>query len=354
MCAARHPGEVTLRHYEPGDERAIQAMFDDTFGRQGGAAAWAWRHVEAPTGSTNIRVLEASGQIVGHLAQVDFATFIGGGRGIVRQGGDLMLLPEFRGHGLASMFGRDSIDDVGFDVKLSFPTDAVVERFRRNEEPSQLVVAPKLPEWVRWLRPLAAARNASTWPERVAAPAVVVGLAARHAITKGRGVGVVVADAPDVTTEFDDLAERSAAWAGCIRVRDAAYVRWRWLDNPLGQWTLATARRDGRLVGWVVFGARHDGDPSVGRIVDALAEDEIVLGRLLGHVTERFRRRRATHVAFAMRDPRPWAAQACRGAGFLERGVGPNVVLRRFAPKRAALTADPASWYLTLGDSDLA
>jgi hypothetical protein len=160
----------------------------------------------------------------------------------------------------------------------------------------------------------------------------------------------------DFGTETDVLAERSAAFARCIRRRDAAYLRWRWLEQPGPSWSALGARVDGRLSGWVVFGIddRRSGRFITGYVVDLLAEDARSMRLLLVGAARELVRAGCELIEFDFVDPRPWAASACRRAGFLLRGKGDNVVCKALTPGLGPVVEDLDNWYLTKSDSDLA
>jgi hypothetical protein len=319
--------DAFVRDYEDGDEVVLRALFADAFGTDRSADAWRWWYFDGPGGKPFIRVLVAEGEVVGHMGNVYFPTFLGSGRlGRVSQGGDLMIRRDWRGRGLHPLLSSyGSANEAPYDAKLSFPIDKVRDRIAARE--ADAVMAGTLPQWVRW-RPLA------------------------RAVARFGGGAFAVVD--DAGPEFDGLAAASASFAPCIRVRDAAYVRWRWLDNPNGRWTVSALRgRDGSLSGWVVHG-RHVGDGNDrGRIVDLLAPDFGSARRLLAHAGSVLAADGASVVTFEVLDPRPWMRRACLAAGYLLRGVGPNIALRKIRPELRAAAADRANWYLTMGDTDL-
>jgi hypothetical protein len=321
--------DAFVRDYEDGDEVVLRALFADAFGTDRSVEAWHWWNFEGPGGQPFIRVLVAEGEVVGHLGNVYFSTFLGSGRlGRVSQGGDLMIRRDWRGRGLhplLSLYG--SANEPDYDVKLSFPIDKVRDRIQTRE--ADAVMPGTLPQWVRW--------------HPVARVASLVG---------GRGSFTTV-EAPG--PEFDTLAASSSSFAPCLRVRDAAYVKWRWLENPNGRWTVTALRRpgDGSLLGWVVYG-HHSLEPaSRGRIVDLLAPDFGTARRLLLHAGAALHAGGSSVVTMELLDPRPWMRRACLAAGYLERGIGPNIALRKIRPELRSVAADIGNWYLTMGDTDL-
>jgi hypothetical protein len=352
---ALEPDEVTLRAYEPGDEHAIQAMFKETFGDRR-MAEWRWRFLDHPGHPPTIRVLVAGHRPIGHSASVRFPTFFDGRRGLVGTGSDLMIVPEYRGQGHTRKFYEATLAESGWDVRLSFPADIVIDMWSGTDEVTDVVMPGRLPQWIRWHTPAAVERSRGRTFNPAFKPAVAAALGASR--LAGRLQPRKPATVEEVETfgaEFDELAEASSRWAHCIRVRDAGYLGWRWRDNPSGTWRTYTARKeDGRLAGWITFGVRHDDLVGMGRITDCLIEDEATTTQLLAFAADRLAADHGTdHVAFDTVDPRPWAKRAYYRAGFLPRGKGPNITMWSFAPDAADVASRLENWYLTLSDSDL-
>jgi hypothetical protein len=337
-----------LRAYAPGDEVAIQSLFNDVFARDRSDAAWAWRFRDAPDGPALIHVVERDGRIVAHTSNVGFRTHADGGRRriLVAHSGDLLVVPEHRGKGLMRRL-TFAIEGNGypFHARLSFPTDQAA-RYSEGFGGGRLL--GRLPQWARASRPTLAARR-TTGPARLAA---FVGTAALRTIARFPS-RTETTPAAEVSSEYDELAAASARFARFVRVRDAGYVRWRWLDQPDRSWHILEARRRGELRGWAVFGLDHD-DGSLGRIVDLLCLDGSSARALLVDAARRLEARAADRVVLDLQDPRPWVDRACLQAGFVRYGTGLNVFAKALTTEVGREIEDLGSWYLTRGDSDLA
>ena len=89
---------LQVRRYAPGDERALIAIFSSLF-RERSTAEWDWLFRNGPDGSADILILTAGGRVAGSIAHVPVTTFVEGRRVRLAIGCDLMVDPEFRGHG---------------------------------------------------------------------------------------------------------------------------------------------------------------------------------------------------------------------------------------------------------------
>jgi hypothetical protein len=320
---------LRVRDYEPGDDHAIAELFRICFGRDRPVEEWRWRFVEAPAARVDLGVLCAGDRVVGHVARAGFVTFVDGRRGLCRQTGDAMVHPGYRGRdGLKRL--TQSGSHLPYDLRLHTPNAASIAVSRALGRPR---FEASIPQWVRWQ------------------PAVVRPVLA---LLRPRRLRPEPIDDPG--PQVDALAEASASFAPCIRVRDARYLRWRWLDQPGTDWQLRSLPDpDSGVRGLVAFGIdpRHD-LPRRGRIVDLLARDEAATVALLAAAAHELGRAGCTHVAFDYHDPRPWSRRACYRAGFVRRGHGP--VVRGAAQEEWTRPwADRfESWYLTRGDTDLA
>ena len=321
--------ELGVRDYRLGDEHAIAELFTICFGRTRSMEEWRWRFADPPTERVDIRVLcDPSGRIVGHIATVGFATSVDGRKTVCRLTGDLMVHPDFRGRKGVELL-VDSGRDLPYDLRLDTPTEGPR---KVGERRGILRFHAPLRQWVRWQ-----------------------GMPIRAVSELARPLRTRVEPLLDPGAEVDALAEASAEFAPCIRMRTARYLRWRWLEQPDVDWQLWAARnRAGVLRGVVAFGldlrrdsARH------GRVVDLLARDAESSRVLLMAAARELGHRGCRIISFAYQDPRPWSLRACYLAGFLPRGQGPLFSGGAQQEWTRPLADRFESWYLTLGDTDL-
>src|SRR5207249_12327591 len=128
--------------------------------------------------------------------------------------------------------------------------------------------------------------------------------------------GLLVAELDGIGAEVDDLARESAAFARCIRIR-AAFIRWRWLEQPGMDWCVAAIRLSaGPLRGLVVFGTEERADGCEGRIVDLLARDYGATRALILAAFDALGRAGATTATCDYLNPRGPASRALCRRGF--------------------------------------
>lgn len=230
----------TVRAYEDGDERQILDLFARSFPHAPRPLAhFDWKYRNNPFGARRISLtFDAFNELVAHYAGYA-VPFVDDGRPLLgHQIGDTMTDVTVRhiGRGPSSVLGRTALHfyehfcegkvafNYGFNVaniqKFSL-------RFLRSDrvEPVTYRVArplPPIPKWERWLRgyQLELVRHASP--------------------------------------EFDELFARVAPAYRFLVRRDAAYLRWRYLQCPDVPYHVIAIRKWRRLAGWIVYRIREN------------------------------------------------------------------------------------------------
>ena len=333
---------LSVRTYRPGDEQAIQAVFETVFGRKRSLAEWRWRFQSPPSGPGMLHVLENEDGIVGHIAHIPFPTWVDGQRLVAGQGGDTMTLPACRGKGGMRRLVDASLSEHTYDLRLNFPSDMARPLFVRYGAGT---VVGALPSWVR--------RHSLTRPlPALATPLARAALAAGSFAADRPRPRVTVEALDELGAEVDELAAASASFARCIRIRDSAYLRWRWLAQPDARWEIRAARaEDGRLTGISVLGMEAGAHGRTGWINDLLAPDRPTLRALLDGVA-RLVAQGAGSVRCHYLDPRPWARRVFVRSGFLPSGEDHPFIVRPLSPAAGDAPEQPGSWYLTRSDTE--
>jgi hypothetical protein len=328
------PGGLIVRAYRDGDERAILGLFNRYFPHAPRSLEhFRWKYRHDPFGNERLSLTFAGAQLVGHYAgyAVPFRLFDGGKRRELgaHQIGDTMTEQSVRhiGRGPTSILGRTALHfyehfcegrvafNYGFNVaniqKFSL-------RFLRSDrvEPVTYRVAPVLPPIRR--------------PERW---------------MRGYSFELVREAGPD----FDELFERvGGAYRFCI-TRNAAYIRWRYLECPDVPYIVVAVRKWRRLVGWIACRVREDRFSWGDALFDPDFPDAVEVA--LRHVVP-------SHPVTAIEGwfpPRPrWFDATLTSLGFETRSH----------PQDLSLMCVPFTWpgatarmreelYYTWGDSDL-
>jgi hypothetical protein len=276
---------------------------------------------------------------------VPMSTWVDGRRLVLAHGGDTMVLPESRGKGGMRLLVEAFLASPhGFDLRMNFPSDMARELFVRYGAGN---VLGQLPLWV-------CRRSLSRPLPTVARPVARAALAAFRVLTAWPAPPVRVEPLHDPGREVDELADASAEFARCIRIRDAAYLRWRWLEQPGAYWSLRAARdRAGRVVGVSVLGLESGERGLSGSIADLLARDRDALRALLLDGAATLGAQGARSISCFYLDPRPWARRVLVRAGFLPAKITSHqFICRSLTPAAGDAPELLESWYLTRGDTE--
>lgn len=335
---------LELRQHRSGDEASILELFAATFDKPRTLESWRWQFASAPEGPAIIHLAEADGVIAGHVAHMPFALWVDGQRLRQAQGCDVMVRHEFRRRGVLRELLRSFLaSDHGCDVRVNYPNRVAVRLIPRYAGGE---VIGRLPKWVR---PLGASAE-------LGAAGVAVGVLGAlwgRAIAP-RSAPQAVAPLDRLDDKVDRLARESAAFARCVRVRDAAYLHWRWRERPGASWTITGVHADGRLTGLAVLGGDRSAAGRRGRIVDLLAADGRSMRSLLVDAVERLAANGCSRVVCELADPRPWARWELLRCGFLPfRGDIP-IIARSLSSAAGSAPERLDGWFMTRGDTDLA
>jgi hypothetical protein len=334
---------AVVRRARPGDE---PRLIEGTHGRlsvKPCEQTWNWWFQGSPAGPTVAYVLEAHDHIVGHMAHVKGDIWIAGERCKIGVCGYAWVARGFQGtSGFRRLVEAFRADDHGLDLHLGF-TNPRLSRLYEH-----LGLGPVIGSLQWWSGgEHVQVRNGS-------ARQSVLGFAARIA-TWVASIGpsrVRVKPLEELGPAIDELANDAAAFAPCIRVRDSAYLQWRWVDNPSStDWRISAVHdRQGGVRGWVVFGPNPKEDR--GLVVDLLSRDAKTTRALLLHATRELRAQGVPSVWLAFHDPRPWARRALVRAGFLPRGTDEVTMVQSLTERAGPVINELENWYLTYGDTD--
>lgn len=158
------------------------------------------------------------------------------------------------------------------------------------------------------------------------------------------GAPAVAGALEELGADVDELCTAARPSARAYLVRDAAYLRWRYLESPREYAILAQRRRD-RLAALAVLGRAKRRGLRIAVLAELIAlpdagGDEIrtLLGRCAAAA-------RGAHVLAAAASP------LLRGQGFLPTPYRIRAMGKELA-EGVALPAERSAWHLTLGDVD--
>lgn len=147
--------------------------------------------------------------------------------------------------------------------------------------------------------------------------------------------------------EFTTLAEpQRGKFAFCL-LRTAEYLNWRYLNNPLARHEIVTARRDGRLVGYIAW-TQNAGDASIADLFGE--EDRQMVRSLVAKIMVLARERGVETLSVSMNESHPWLSLFSE-MGFRRRESAPIIIIPSKGFKDR-IDSKLTGWYLMQGDRD--
>lgn len=246
-------GRFILRPYRPEDEQGVLDLWKDAFGQEMEPAVWRWKYLDGPFGHRIVLCLDQDGRVVSAYPGVPYP-FNCQGR-IIRATHlmDSMSHPKYRGaisgrKGLFVQTAEHYYELYGGDSESAFMYG--FPGHRHHLLGKHLLGYASLPAPVLYFQ--------AKKP--------------RFSLLNQFSARVARWEPGQPLEVFDTLFRELAPNYPLIAVRDAAFIRWRFLDHPTKCYHIWLASsRDGRYRGYVVTTRAEGG---VVRIVDALLPDE--------------------------------------------------------------------------------
>lgn len=330
------PRPWVIRDYSPGDEERIVPFFNQVFGAGSPDFAprsidfWRWQFERNPLGHRACVAEDADGRLIGSYAGIRVPFLHAGERRVAAQVVDTCVAAEYRHGGLFIELAHAYFDRFGHPQRdficFGYPNPPAFRAGTRHLE----YLPVHCPVYTLTLSP------SPRWVRRTAAG----------------GGDLAVAPLDRLGPEIDALWDRVRADHQFTTWRDAAYLRWRYLEHPTVRYRVLAARAaGGDLRGLAVVRERCLGQPNVGIVEWVIPRREpavvAALAAAAGHwALERGLRRLET-----------WVAPACperdslHRLGFRDQASAFNLAVRNFDP---ALGVDwmRAHWFYTMGDAD--
>lgn len=345
-------GEIRIRQVDPALERErILSVLAVNLPAAAAPERFDWLYLSNPDGPALVWLAEHEhGEAVGTSAAHPRRMRIGGDPARALNLGDFAIDRSQRTLGLAlRLLGATlaPVRDRTYALSYDFSNASMHAVYRRMR-------VPALGRNERWMQPVAMRRllrrKLSDGP--LAAVATAAGDAFWHARRSihGRVKGVrLEVLAAECDEEFDALDARLAWDRPVVGVRDATYLNWRYIHNPVWKHEILCARADGRLVGYAVL--RHASADTLS-LVDVQGETRVC--RMLLSAAARWAASHdaaALHVEVLAASP---AALMVKGLGFVRResNDGPVAFFPSDSPLATTLE-DAKNWWLIGGDRDV-
>jgi GNAT superfamily N-acetyltransferase len=269
-----------IRGYEPGDEAALALLFQRVYGRVLTPDQWHWKVKGLPSIVENVWVVEAQGQLAGQYAVMPVPVWVGGGLRQAMVGVDAMVDPAYRRQGLWTALvqhAHQSWADGGVAYAIGLPNEQWGSRIDalgwQTLFPLQWLSRPLRPEVhlarrLKWSRPERASMVSILW-NRYWAGRVVPDTAVSVQAVKATG------------PVFDQLWQKIQTATSFSVARLSSWVQWRFLDNPLFDYRVLLAGRNGEVTGYAAYRLHREEGRLIGFIGDLVSVDAGTFATLL-------------------------------------------------------------------------
>jgi hypothetical protein len=310
---------------------------------------WCWLESHPLADQMHRWVVDAEGEIVGHLAALPQYYRINGQRVVAHTPADYMVLPGYGFHAITLMrrFFRTCQNCVTGDVMpavISVETRLGAEEVGRLQHAAKLQNVAGLPALPTSIPvPLTRLFN---WGLQAVDRALMATIPVDH-------LKVEVLEGFDET--FDELFESVAAAVACVSEKDAAFLRWRYgPSSPQSGVTVFGVREGETLLGYAVLYSTADGD--TGYVLDlTIRPGRCDVARALLHgVVHHFRRLRAHSVRYRLlQSPSSPQLSDLRRLGFFLWSKRRSSLLVKFTDSELhEIAKDIAHWSYSFGDSE--
>lgn len=361
MPGAENP---TIRMVTPRDAAALVQLAAIAFERQWSEAFIDWKYFRNPAGMVRGRCAELDGQPVAYYSNIPVRLKLGDQQVLAAQAVDAMVRPDVRRQGLFYRMAADGyqqMDRDGITLTYAFPTAATRAGFLNR---LQYVPVEEVPRYVKVLDPGGLARMGGR--HGLAAVAYCTLLSAvRHLPSPpppfARSGGVEVREVTDFDERFDGLWNAVAEKIVAATIRDAAYLRWRYVENPLGRYRILVAARNEQLAGVVVLSTA--GADRTAMLLELLvrASDSEAGHALLAAATRCAEQAECVQLQGWMLRQHTFYTELLESAGFrywpsaplgLWRYTTPFIVRLRPGVQWYPHPAERHNWFLSMGDHD--
>ena len=335
----------------PEDDAALFRLYEEVFGSARADASrhrWRWQYLENPGSPEGPAVWVAwdGPHPLGQMGTMPVALWWGGREVTASWGMDYFVKREAEGRGLGPLLARTwgGAVDVALAMGLTPPAHAVYGRLGFRD-------LGRIPLLQAVLDPLAVARRRlGRLLGSVAGP--LLGLVLRKGRARQAAPGIDLRTVSQVGPEYDALWRKArASYAMCVR-RDAAYVRWKYLQSPHRRYDLLEARRGDELAGFAVSREEECRGLRLGWIVDVFAEasDTEAKDALIGALVQRFR---GSGVARAQAFSLNSALEAdLRRHGFFA-AESKALLCVKCSVEPGQVFDEPGRWHVVFGDGDM-
>lgn len=353
----------SVREYREGDEEGIFNLTEAVHGavpdKDQWMRWWRWMNRDNPAGTARIWLAEHDGRIVGQETFISMRMKVSKEIQKATQSADLMTHPGYRHQGISLELGRQGLDEVGKlgeHIVIGFANDASYSRNMKlgwlDLGSLQTMIKPiKLENILEKHIP-------SKMLTKLCAAFGRVAIGLLYRTKKPPPVrGLTIAEISSFDERIDDFWNKVSNDYSIMCVRDRAYLNWRYVSKPDGEYTIYVAEKEGETLGYMVLRCVELRGLVCGRIIDIIAPHnrEEIIHSLVSKAIEHFEQETASLIVCKMIGPKAYLNVFKRSGFISPRFLNkrfPFVVYTDVSQTSAKFIRDPKHWFVQEGDSD--
>ncbi len=324
--AAPGLGDLEFRSYAPGDEEALIALYSQAYQRPYDLERWRWQYPRHPRADLDGIILCWSGEkLAGHIAYAPY-NFRVDGRvvpGALQQ--SVFVDSAFRRRGIAGRLVAelcDYHDTVGLEVDIVYPNDRSLGATAGTGRWEHIC------DIFPYELPVSEARAPAEVPLRIE-----------------------VADEASFTQQDMACFEREIPRGAICRCREAEVLSWRFHADSGRGYRVVRAMAGDQVAGLAVI-KPYAPDRCIDLVELAAPDDEDLLRALLQGAAGAFGWDDQAQLKVWSMEHYPLHGALLR-MGFRREERPTHVLVRVTSPGVSESWTDPASWYLSMADSDV-
>ncbi|MGB0909847.1 MAG: hypothetical protein ACPGYT_05750 [Nitrospirales bacterium] len=319
---------------------------------QSGIQRFDWLYKKNPFGLPHVWVAQDSSTstVIGAAAAFPRSLYIGLQKKIGWVLGDFCISEEYRSLGPAIQLQRACLEGVNIEgntIWYDFPSEKMLAIYKRLK-----ISSPG--KMIRFVKPLKVDRKVRAWVNSPLLQRCINGIGNRILDVNNRRGKVSTGLTLDVHVgeygyEFTELSEKVGDSVGNCLERTAAFLEWRYKQNPLGDYVMITARLDGELKGYAVFTETE----SDAILIDIFGfRNEPIIVGLLHDIVGRVRLNGCETLEASLVEGHPWIP-FLQSVGFKPRETAPVIIAGVQNESVCSANSEPqASILLMQGDRD--
>ncbi len=343
---------------------------------------WDWQYENNPFNNEKLGIWlaedKSTNTIVGHTGVISENILIGDKNYSVGWGIDLVILPEFRGQGIAVGLQQEMMQHVDFYMNISmsqttrfvsaklgaFETQEVVQYVKPLFVPPDRVIhylilktyanGSFLKKSIRLMLKKPGLQQAMKYLQinNILSSSMSKKIK-KHDKTYSCDYEITELKDTGYLTQIDKIWNGAEGLFDKIVVRDKAYFKWKYIDQPYKKHHIYIAKKENRALGYIVLRDGEEKEPNVGIVVDYLYEkDQIsVFNDLFRFAMNYFVSRKKEFIYINTTDQNSLGFLKLNG--FKKTRVHRPSFLTRKKDLSAYVKNNPGGWFLTFTDHEL-